>query len=125
MPLAWVLGPSGTWGEAIAGELLDRGYDVVGLGPRDVPALVRGAVERGRGWSFAQLDLAAVTAEAAARLVAEPPSPGTLPDVVVDAALSHAGGRDELVRANFLAKALLIEALASAMTARGSGRIGV
>jgi short-subunit dehydrogenase len=45
--------------------------------------------------------------------------------VVVDAALAHGAGRADLVTANYLAKATLIEALATAMTARGSGRIGI
>ena len=51
MTVAWVLGPSGTWGAAIARELLDRGFDVVGLGPRDVPSLgehATDAAEAGR-----------------------------------------------------------------------------
>jgi short-subunit dehydrogenase len=123
-PVAWVLGPSGTWGTAIARELLDRGYDVVGLGPHDVPSLRSHAADRGRIWSFLQLDLQALTAEKAGRTVAEPP-PGGLPDMVVDAALAHEGDRGALARANYLAKADLLAAVASAMTARGSGRIGV
>ena len=125
MTVAWVLGPSGTWGAAIARELLDRGFDVVGLGPRDVPSLGAHAVASGRGWAFVPFDLGAATPQAVGRLVAEPPAPGTLPDVVVDAALSLAGDRDALVRANFLGKAALLDAVAHAMTERGSGRIGV
>jgi NAD(P)-dependent dehydrogenase (short-subunit alcohol dehydrogenase family) len=125
MSVAWVLGPSGTWGAASARELLDRGFDVVGLGPRDVPSLGTHATERGCHWSFAPLDLGDMTRELAARLSADPPHPGTLPDMVVDAALSLDGDRDALVRANFLGKAALLEAVAAAMASRGSGRIGV
>ena len=125
MTVAWVLGPSGTWGAAIARELLDRGFDVVGLGPRDVPSLGEHATECGRGWAFASFDLGSVTPDRAAILVADPPFPGGLPDVVVDAALSHAGDRADLARANYLGKAALLEAVAAGMAARGSGRIGV
>lgn len=125
MARAWVLGPSGTWGNAVARELLDRGYDVVGLGLRDVPSLGSLATERGRRWSFAFLDLDELTPAAVARLVAEPPEGVGLPDVLVDAALSHAPDRRGLAQANYLAKATLIEAVAAGMTARGTGRIGV
>jgi NAD(P)-dependent dehydrogenase (short-subunit alcohol dehydrogenase family) len=123
MPVAWVLGPSGTWGQAFASELLGRGFDVSGFGPRDVPELAAEALGQGRGWTFVQLDLSAFDASAAQDLVAKPP--GGLPDVVVDAALAHDGDRAALVAANFVAKAALVEALATAMAARGSGRIGV
>ena len=125
MTVAWVLGPSGTWGAAFARELLDRGYDVVGFGPRDVPSLGLYAASRGRGWSFASLDLGSMTPDRAAGLVADPPLPGAIPDVVVDAALAHAGDREVLVRANYLGKAALLEAIAAGMSARGGGRIGV
>jgi NAD(P)-dependent dehydrogenase (short-subunit alcohol dehydrogenase family) len=125
MTVAWVLGPSGTWGGSIARELLDRGFDVVGLGPRDVPSLREHAADRGRGWSFAVLDLGSMTPDLAASLVADPPFPGAVPEVMVDAALAHGGGREDLARANFLDKAALLEAVAAAMSARGHGRIGV
>jgi NAD(P)-dependent dehydrogenase (short-subunit alcohol dehydrogenase family) len=125
VPVAWVLGPSGTWGMAFARELLDRGHDVVGLGPRDVPALAIHATERGRRWAFSGLDLGAVTPEMVAGLLAAGPLTGEAPDVLVDAALSHAGGRDQLARANYVAKAMLLESVAAVMSARGSGRIGV
>jgi NAD(P)-dependent dehydrogenase (short-subunit alcohol dehydrogenase family) len=124
MTLAWVLGPSGTWGAAIARELLDRGFDVVGLGPRDVPSLGTHATDRGRRWSFAPFDLRTATSDTVGSLVRDPPS-SALPDVVVDAALSLDGDRADLVRANFLGKAVLLEAVAAALTGRGSGRIGV
>jgi short-subunit dehydrogenase len=124
MPVAWVLGASGTWGGAVAAELLDRGYDVVGLGPRDVPALAARAAAQDRGWRHLPLDLGEVTPLRATRLVEAPPG-GGIPDVFVDAALSHAGSRADLIHANFLAKAALVEAVLTAMRARGSGRIGV
>jgi NAD(P)-dependent dehydrogenase (short-subunit alcohol dehydrogenase family) len=125
MTVAWVLGPSGTWGAAIARELLDRGFDVVGLGPRDLPSLGSHATDRGRGWTFVPLDLGEMTPDRAVGLVADPPFPGTIPDVVVDAALALAGDREDLVRANFLGKAALLEAIAAGMSSRGHGRIGV
>jgi NAD(P)-dependent dehydrogenase (short-subunit alcohol dehydrogenase family) len=125
MTVAWVLGPSGTWGGSIARELLNRGCDVVGLGPRDVPSLGEHAADTGRGWSFAPLDLASMTPDLAVGLVANPPFPGAVPDVLVDAALAHGGDREDLTRANFLGKAALLEAVAAGMSARGHGRIGV
>ncbi len=125
MSVAWVLGPSGTWGGAFAGELLQRGFDVVGFGPRDVPNLTDRARGLGRGWTFTPLDLRALTQLDAARLVEDPQVPGGIPDVFIDAALSHDGNLGSLVQANFVAKAALLEVVATAMTARGSGRIGV
>jgi NAD(P)-dependent dehydrogenase (short-subunit alcohol dehydrogenase family) len=123
MTIAWVLGPSGTWGGAIARELLERGFDVAGLGPRDVPDLAARARELDRGWTFVPFDLTRSTEDTVRGLVERPP--GGLPDVVVDAALVHGSDRAILLAANFLSKATLIEALATAMAVRGSGRIGV
>ena len=125
MSVAWVLGPSGTWGGAFAGELLERRFDVVGFGPRDVPSLVDRARGLGRRWTFVPLDLGTLTRPEAERLVADANVPGGIPDVVIDAALSQDGDRGTLVQANFVAKAALLEVVATAMTARGSGRIAV
>ena len=123
--LAWVLGASGAWGGAIARSLLEAGADVVALGRRDVPALAAEAARLGRGWAFARLDLTEPIPDLRALEAALPAPLAGVPDVLVDAAFVTEGDREALVRADFLARADLIGAVAGAMRARGSGRIGV
>lgn len=113
--VAWVAGASGTWGRAVTLELLRRGYDVVALGRRDVPELAAWAQRLGRCWSFARFHLDA-------------PELGSLPDapdVLAHCAVATDGDRATLVRANFLAPALLIEHVVRGMRGRGAGRVGV
>jgi NADP-dependent 3-hydroxy acid dehydrogenase YdfG len=124
--LAWVLGATGAWGGAIARELLAAGVDVVALGRRPDPALAAEAARLGRSCGFARLDLAEPVPPLEALVAAAGPGPlGGIPDVLVDAAFVTEGDREALLEANFLAKAALIDAVATAMRARGSGRIGV
>ncbi|HEV8536659.1 MAG TPA: SDR family NAD(P)-dependent oxidoreductase [Candidatus Limnocylindria bacterium] len=112
---AWVTGASGAWGGAVALELLRRGYDVTALGRHDAPALAAWATRLGRRWSFVPLDLSKVGAVPVEEA----------PEVLVHCAVSTAGDRDALVRANFVTPAGLIDAVAVAMRRRGDGRIGV
>jgi len=123
--LAWVLGASGAWGGAIARSLLAEGADVVALGRQDVPTLAAEATRLGRSWAFARLDLSEPIPPLSGLKDALPgPLAGT-PDVLVDAAFVSKGDREALVRADFLARADLVGAVAGAMRARGGGRIGV
>lgn len=123
--LAWVLGASGAWGGAIARSLLTVGTDVVALGRRDAPGLAAEAATLGRSWAFVRLDLTEPI-PALETLAAAVPGPlARVPDVLVDAAFVTEGDGEALIRADFLARADLIGAVAGAMRARGSGRIGV
>jgi short-subunit dehydrogenase len=122
---AWVLGATGAWGGAIARELLGAGVDVVALGRRPDPALAAEAARLGRSCGFARLDLAEPLPPLDALLATVPGPLEGVPDVLVDAAFVTDGDREALLRADFLAKAALIDSVATAMQARGSGRIGV
>jgi short-subunit dehydrogenase len=115
MPSAWVTGASGSWGGAVALELLRRGYDVTALGRHDIPALAAWAERVGRRWSFRPLDLSK----------GESATIDESPDALVHCAVSTEGDREALVRTNYLGPAALLDAAADAMIKRGSGRIGV
>jgi short-subunit dehydrogenase len=124
--IAWVLGASGTWGNAVALELLSRGYDVVALGRSDAPDLAQEASRLGRGWAFLPLDLAAEGGAASATLGQALGRQGTpAPDVFIVCAAVTGRDRETTTRANYLAPASLLERVAAAMAERGSGRIGV
>ncbi len=125
--IAWVLGASGVWGRAVAGELLARGYDVVALGRHDVPELAARAKGLGRKWSFARLDLCAadrVAAGAAARKAVKAAGAGA-PDILVLCGAVTGKDRETTMRSNYLVPASLVEQAAAVMTGRGKGRIGV
>lgn len=115
MKTAWITGASGAWGGAFARALLEAGYDVVALGRRDAPDLAAFAESIGRGWGFAELDLADTELHV----------PQGTPDVFIHAAVSTDGDRMALSQADYLAPTHLIDGLAKAMLERGSGRIGV
>ncbi len=124
MSTAWLTGATGAWGGAFARALLAAGYDVLALGRRDAPDLAIHAVELGRGWGFAGLDLERPPTYA--ELVGAAPEPFRgAPDVLVHAAVSTEGDRAALATADFLGPTTLIDAVAAAMIERGSGRIGV
>ena len=112
---AVVTGASGTWGGAVALDLLRRGYDVTAAGRTDVPALRAWAERVGRKWAFERLDLADPA----------PAEIANVPDVFVHCAVSIDGDREALARANYLAAAALIGAVVNAMREKGTGRIGV
>lgn len=122
---AWVLGATGAWGGAIARELLAAGFDVVALGRRPDPALAADATRLGRAAGFLRLDLTRPIPPLDVLVTAVPAPLGGIPDVLVDAAFVSDGDRESILGADFLAKAGLIGAVAAAMRARGSGRIGV
>jgi short-subunit dehydrogenase len=108
-------GASGAWGRAFGSALLRDGYDVVALGRHDAPELAALAGTLGRAWTLAPFDLADPVAA----------FPGGTPDVLIHAAVSTAGTRADLVAADYLAPARLIDEVAQRMLERGSGRIGV
>ncbi len=122
--VAWVTGASGAWGGAIARELLRRGYDVVALGRAEPQWLAAEAAAGGRRSGWITWDLASPPAggDLAGRA---PAGMQGVPDVLVDAAFSTEGDAAALVAADYVAKTELIGAVAAAMRARGSGRIGV
>lgn len=122
---AWVLGATGAWGGAIARALLAAGIDVVALGRRPDSALAADAARLGRASGFLRLDLTEPIPPLDALLAAVPTPLGGIPDVLVDAAFVSDGDRALILRADFLAKAALVDQVATAMRARGSGRIGV
>jgi NAD(P)-dependent dehydrogenase (short-subunit alcohol dehydrogenase family) len=124
MSPAWVTGATGAWGGALARALLEAGYDVLALGRRDAPDLAERAADLGRGWGFVTLDLSDPPT-LAELLAAAPERLGGVPDVFIHAALSIEGDRAALVAADYLAPAALIDAIATAMLERGSGRIAV
>lgn len=123
--IAWVVGASGTWGGAVARDLLERGHDVVALGRRDVPDLAAEALRLGRSWSFAELDLERLDKVGVAAAASQLAARGGVPDVLVVCAAATGADREILARANYLGPAALVEAAAAAMGSRGSGRIGV
>ena len=123
--IAWIVGASGTWGHAVALDLLARGYDIVALGRRDVPDLAAQAVRLGRSWSFATLDLETADRAGAAATASEVEARGGAPDVLVVCSAVVGRDRETLARANYAVPAGLVEAAAGAMGKRGSGRIGV
>ena len=116
MTTAWIVGASGAWGRATVVDLWRRGWDVVALGRHDVPELEAWAKRMERGWRWVPFDLAA-------------PAPviptGGPPDLLVLCAAAVDGGREELLRVDYLAPAALIEQVAERMVAQGAGRIGV
>jgi short-subunit dehydrogenase len=115
MATAWITGASGAWGGALARELLESGYDLVALGRRDVPACVRLAGTLGRQWESRLCDLGERDHDL----------PSGCPDLFIHAAVSHAGSREELARANYLAPTELVEEVARRMLERGRGNIAV
>ncbi len=115
MRTAWITGATGAWGGAFAGALLEAGYDITALGRRDTPDLAARAAELGRSLTLAPFDLADPLSDL----------PEGAPEVLIHAAVSTEGDRTELVRADYLAPAALIEHTATAMLERGRGRIGV
>jgi NAD(P)-dependent dehydrogenase (short-subunit alcohol dehydrogenase family) len=124
MSTAWLTGATGAWGSAFGRALLAAGYDVIALGRRDSADLADAAAGLGRAWAFAPLDLSAATT--IEELLPRLPEPlRRPPDVLVHAAVSTAGDRATLARADYLGPAALVESVAQAMLDRGSGRIGV
>ena len=115
MSCAWITGASGAWGKAFARALLDDGYDVIALGRHDIPDLAERAATLGRSWVFHRFDLS----------TPEGPTPPGVPDLLIHAAVSIAGEREELASTDYLAPATLIDSVAHGMLRRGSGRIGV
>ena len=115
MPCAWITGASGAWGKAFARTLLEDGYDVVALGRHDIPDLAERAAALGRSWTVHRFDLSARQA----------PSPRGVPDLLILAAVSIEGDREELASTDYLAPVALIDSVAHGMLQRGSGRIGV
>ncbi len=123
--IAWIVGASGTWGRAVAGELMARGFDIVALGRSDVPDLAAEAARLGRSWSFAHFDLETADPAGVGATAAEVEAGAGVPDLLVMCAAVVGRDRETLARANYLVPAALIEAVAMAMGKRGSGRIGV
>lgn len=113
--IAWVVGASGTWGRAVAVELIRRGFDVVALGRHDVPDLATWARARNRSWVFREFDL----------MNEDLPDVDESPDALFVCAAMTDGDRRALTRGNYLGPAAVIERVAAAMLQRGRGRIGV
>jgi NAD(P)-dependent dehydrogenase (short-subunit alcohol dehydrogenase family) len=122
--IAWVLGASGTWGGAVARDLLGRGYDVVALGRHDAPAIAAAAAGIGRAWSFVELDLAKLDGAVVAAATVEA-MVGGVPDILVVCSAATGLDREASVRANYLAPATVVTEVLREMLARGSGRIGL
>ncbi len=129
MSSAWLTGATGTWGGAFALALLEAGYDVLALGRHDAPELAAQATRLGRTWGFAPIDLAGSPIDLEglpARIAAGAPEAlRGVPDLLVHAAVSIDGDRVALATADYLGPAALIDGVARAMEAHGSGCIGV
>lgn len=125
MPTAWLTGAGGVWGGAFARALLAAGFDVAALGRRDQPELAAEAAASGRRLGFAPLDLGDPIPTVQSIAASLPEGLGGVPDVFVHAAVAVDGTRDHLARVDYLGPADLVSAIAEAMAARGSGRIGI
>jgi NADP-dependent 3-hydroxy acid dehydrogenase YdfG len=125
MAVAWVTGASGAWGGAFVRALIAAGFDVAALGREAPAALAAEAVSAGRRMAFVRLDLGGTIPAPSALTAALPSGFGPVPDVLIHAAVTTTGDRSTLARADYLGPAELVEAVASAMVARGTGRIGI
>jgi 3-oxoacyl-[acyl-carrier protein] reductase len=123
--IAWIVGASGTWGRAVASELMARSFDIVALGRSDVPDMAAEAARLGRSWSYAHFDLETTDPADVGIAAAEVEARAGPPDLLVVCAVVVDRDRETVARANYLVPAALIEAVAAAMGKRGSGRIGV